>query len=351
MGEGKIRFDCPSCGKAIRVSETSKKARCPGCKQVIDVAAALAGKDEPAGGAVEKPAAAEAEVREEAAEEPRDTGGEPAEGAPDQRRSARRVTRTLRRASRAMEAAPRGFQAWMATAAAAVAVMVALMFLSHWIVAIVVAVALWVYVDSSLLGITRVVPKSPGYAHAPMVWSLIGFVPLIGVGLYLYLRKRLIETSREDYADPDMSLEEMESLGKMDAPEPLSPNMILVVVVSVLLVFVWWKAASTRVDVIDPVKGRAEPTGWYNGGKLTVRFVSSPIEGVTELSYVLFNIAGEKDVEVVSGVMPVEPRNVADEDASLEARATLDVTTPGRYRVDVRRGKSTLDSAEFNIRQ
>jgi len=70
VGEGKIRFDCPSCGKAIRVSETSKKARCPGCKQVIDVAAALAGKDEPAGAAVEKPAAAEAEVREEVAEEP-----------------------------------------------------------------------------------------------------------------------------------------------------------------------------------------------------------------------------------------------------------------------------------------
>jgi len=41
-GLGKLRFGCPECGKTISVSGEAKKARCPKCKTVFEVSAALA---------------------------------------------------------------------------------------------------------------------------------------------------------------------------------------------------------------------------------------------------------------------------------------------------------------------
>lgn len=80
---GKLRLDCPSCGKAVAVSETAKKARCPGCKSVIDVATALSSGLDPATELTAPPAQPEAAQDEGPAPAEAQAGetGETGEGA------------------------------------------------------------------------------------------------------------------------------------------------------------------------------------------------------------------------------------------------------------------------------
>ncbi|MHC5053166.1 MAG: hypothetical protein ACYTKD_00435 [Planctomycetota bacterium] len=44
---GKLRLKCPECGRAVSVAGRAKKARCPKCKAVFEVGAALAGDLDP----------------------------------------------------------------------------------------------------------------------------------------------------------------------------------------------------------------------------------------------------------------------------------------------------------------
>jgi len=80
---------------------------------------------------------------------------------------------------------------------------VLLMFLAHWLVAISVSFAVWVYVDATLMGITRARPSVVGSRHMPAFWGLLGLLPPVGLGIYLLLRTQLIVRGTEHDAARD----------------------------------------------------------------------------------------------------------------------------------------------------
>ena len=350
----KVRLSCPSCGKSLKVSQTAKKARCPGCKTVIDVATALGGvggSSAPAGdGSAPEGHGAEAPESESIVPDG-ETGGEGAEMAEEvAMRPSRRISR---RVVPVAERKIAGLQPWVVTAPVALVVFVVLWYFDPWWVAVMVAGAFWTYVDSAFMGVTRVVPSSPGYGHAPMVWSAIGFVPFAGPLVYVLLRKKLVQRSFEDYADEKMTLEEMEDQGKIDPPKPLSANMLLAVAVSVLLALVFLKSRP-RIEIGTGVIGRdtivgEDKGGWYDPGNIKVKYA---------LPQGKLLARGPYSYELKA----LPPKGKEGEPASKSAGSVevdgttgsvifhLTVNEPGWYEVEVKRGDSVLKRKDFGIR-
>lgn len=362
----KTRLSCPSCGKSLKVSRTARKARCPGCKTVIDVATVLGEPSGPPAAAGEGGAPADEKPAPEGAGAPSDAesesivpdggagGGAAAEeevveegeaARPSSRRMSRRVVPVEERKIA-------GLQPWIVTAPLALLVFVGLWVFDPWFVAVMVAGAFWTYVDSAFMGVTRVVPSSPGYGHAPMVWSAIGFVPFAGPLVYVLLRKQLVQRSFEDYADEKMTIEEMEDQGKIDAPRLLSANMLLAAAVSVLLVLVFLKPAAMWVEVGTGVNSQGAVTGkdkgnWFDAGPIVVRYAERRPLARRAFSYELKRLPDAEEGEPAS----VSAGSVEADGAKSWVDFRLTIGDPGRYVVHVKRGDAHLTSESVNIRR
>jgi hypothetical protein len=245
---GKVRLECPKCGKAIRVSDTAKKAKCPGCKEVIDVAPIIAEMSEgqaPEDTAEAPSQAAEGEEQEnpvepvepvepaekEQEEKPEKEGPADVAVAPPPKKPSRRSSRRLKAVSKAARKAvvkAGGFQAWMVIAGLSVVLLVVLCFFLKWWAAIMIASAVGVYFDASLARITRVSPNSSGFSVGPMIWGLIAFGLVVGPVVYILLRPKLLASSPDDIADADMTDEDLEESDKIRAPSLGSPGVVLV---------------------------------------------------------------------------------------------------------------------------
>jgi predicted RNA-binding Zn-ribbon protein involved in translation (DUF1610 family) len=268
---GKVRLECPKCGKAIRVSDTAKKAKCPGCKEIIDVATIIARNAEKSEGQAPEASAeassrlAEGEQQEEPAEE--EQGQKPEEKpvkegpgdeavAPPPKRPSRRSSRKIKAVAKVAHKAvvqTGGFKSWIVVAALSVALLVALCFFVKWWAAIMIASAVGVYFDASFSRITRVSPNSPGFSVGPMIWGLIAFGLVVGPVVYILLRSKLLANSADDVADAGMTDEDLEESGKIRAPSLGSPGIVLVLAVVALLAVMFPKPPWLTITLGDKV--------------------------------------------------------------------------------------------------
>ncbi|MHC4253536.1 MAG: hypothetical protein ACYS9X_30830 [Planctomycetota bacterium] len=367
----KQRFDCPGCGKTIAVSSTAKKARCPSCKEVVDVASVL--------GANTAAPAPEAETGKEAVkkeEAPPQAGGQEAAPAPEKAPEPEapappkeaEESGEAREAERAPEPRPRpepdgtppapriklpaGLKLWMLTVCGTLVVTGILsLFFFHPLAAFIMASALGVYIDSTLAGVTRFIPTKPGYAHAPMLWGLIGLIPFFGAGAYALVRRKLITNSAEDIAPPDMSREDMEDEGLIRAPGLLSPGMILVigaVIVVAIPPFSKRQASITLEKCTVTKTGTKVPTDaiYFDKGKIGFSlWARAPLQDkFGRLAYSLVKIEGEQEIETgIAG-------DVNTTKGRTETEWEIEVKESGSFRMDVKKqnGK-TVTSVNFRI--
>ncbi|MHC4501664.1 MAG: hypothetical protein ACYTFI_00025 [Planctomycetota bacterium] len=375
---GKRRLKCPGCGKAIAVSKTAKKARCPGCREVIDVAAALAGGADPSkepapapaeGAAPEPQEAAAAAADAGATAESEDAGAEADVAVAEEKEpDAKPKSGSSRRSKSEEEPFPEEefkaparppvtmvgpLKAWLAVLiGAAVVFAVLAVFFVEWYAAIALVPALALYIDSSLARITRVIPGSRGYGHAPMVWGLIGFVPVAGVVLYVLLRPKLVANSPEDIAAPGTSLVEMEDTGKIVAPSLVAPGLILVLPLAVLLGWFFHRQPSleltsgtiTRTRRFVP-SDRSEP--WFNQGKVGFRLrARSALEQYGKLGYVVVEVTPDGDTTTNTA-------DAIDTGGGVNRRSwVITADKAGTYRMDVKDEEGdVIASARYRIRR
>ncbi len=301
---GKLRLNCPNCGKAVAVSETAKKARCPGCKKVMDVAAALVGDLDPSTelAADQKAGANSAGDGADAAAK---GAGEGAETAEPERSSSGDADKSDRE-SDGGEAPkreppppptfdlPAGAQPWMIIAGVAVIAALLLWLVANVnpIAAIGIVSALGLYVDSALMRVTRVTPTGGGWGLMPMVWGLFGLVPVVGVVVYVLLRKRLVENSPEDIATPDMDDDDISFEGKVRPPNVASPGIALVLALAVgggmffqMPPDMWIELGTKHIKQKNILRGQSERR-YYNIGELVARFrAKNPLADYEGLNY------------------------------------------------------------------
>ena len=368
---GKRRLKCPGCGKAIAVSKTAKKARCPGCKEVIDVAAALGGGADPS----KEAASAPPESQEAAADQgPADAGataeteGAAAEAAvavaEEKEPAARRKSGASRRSKSGEEPFPEEvfeaparppvtmvgpLKAWLAVVVGSAVVFAVLaIFFVKWYAAIAIVSALALYVDSSLARITRVIPGSSGYGHAPMVWGLIGFVPLAGIVLYVLLRPKLVANSPEDIAAPGTSLVEMEDTGKIVAPLLISPGLLLLVPLVLLAGWVFLRERSLELAPGMITSGKQFVRSdriWFKQGKVSFMLrAKTPLDDYGNLTYSLVEIQGEVETAVTTG-------DVNTSSGRVRSYWTVTMSKAGSYRMEVKDEEGdVIASVRYRIR-
>ncbi len=366
---GKLRLNCPNCGKAVAVSETARKARCPGCKKVMDVAAALAGDLDPSTelSAAEQPAP-EPQAAPEGEAETEAEGG--AEEGGDKEKPVRRSSRIARAVGRKSEAdddmpkrdapppptfdLPGGMQPWwiIAGVAAVTAIVLWLVANVNPIVAIGIVSGVGIFVDAALMRITRVSPSSHGWGAMPMVWGLIGFVPVIGVAIYALLRAKLVENSPEDIATPDMDADDMAFEGKVRPPSVVSVGIVLVIALAVGAGMFFQQRPSTWVEVGTSVSEKRgvlhgqSKMNIYKSGKLYAVFhAKEPLADIGELSFDVLKVSRDgTSTSVDKGTV----------EANVASRHNVgwfafEVTESGRHRVLVQDADGS-NYATYNFR-
>ncbi len=372
---GKRRLKCPGCGKAIAVSKTAKKARCPGCREVIDVAAALAGGPDPSKEPAAAPAEGASSEPQEAAAVAAKTEGAEAQAdvavAEEKEPDAKPKSGSSRGSKSEDEPFPEEefkaparppvtmvgpLKAWLAVVVGSAVVFAVLaIFFVKWYAAIAIISALALYIDASLARITRVIPGSRGYGHAPMVWGLMGFVPLAGVVLYVLLRPKLVANSPEDIAAPGTSLVEMEDTGKIVAPSLISWGLLLLVPLAVVGAMACRRQPSLeltsgtltkvgrKVQFMPSEKG--EP--WFNQGKVGFRLrAKSPLEEYGKLGYVVVEVTpdGDTTTQIAGSVDTVAGKN--------RTHWVITADKAGTFRMDVKDEEGDIiTSARYRIRR
>jgi hypothetical protein len=359
---GKVRLECPQCGKAIRVSDTAGKAKCPGCNEVIDVAPIIAemseGQAPEASAEAPSPAANGEEQENPAAAEPG------AAVAPPPKKPSRHSSRRLKAVSKAARKAvvkAGGFQAWMVIAALSCALLVALCFFVSWWAAIMIASAVGVYFDASLARITRVSPNSPGYSVGPMIWGLIAFGLVVGPVVYILLRPKLLANSPDDIADADMTDEDLEESDSIRAPSLGSPSVVLVLVGVAVLGFMFPKPPWLTVTLGDkvlsnksiPKDSRSDTYDENKTFEVLLQSRSAASEAYKTLTCVIVRKGSEDGPAVVEESTDWDPDVAADPEAgkSIWIWRKIAVGNPGRYILKVvREGGEEIKRKELTIR-
>lgn len=368
---GKLRLNCPNCGKAVAVSETAKKARCPGCKKVMDVAAALAGDIDPstelaagqeagaAGADASAPAGDEPDVAKDGADENAEEDGEVAEPKRSSSRVAGKSGRKSGRKSGQTKAVegdgappptfdlPGGAQPWMIIAGVAAVAALVLWLVANVnpIAAIGIVSALGLFVDSALMRVTRVSPSGKGWGPMPMVWGFIGFAPVVGVAIYVLLRRKLVESSPEDIATPDMDEDDMSFEGKVRPPSVVSVGMVVVLALAIGSGMFFQLRPSCELDVgtsysqkNNLLDGQNERRV-YNIGELFAKFYAKePLADYEGLKFDVAKVSADGTGEsIASGDV-----KAIDIEHPYEGAFTFEVKKSGRHRLLVKDASGTV---------
>jgi hypothetical protein len=238
----------------------------------------------------------------------------------------------------------------MAAAAGGVVLLGVLLVFVKWYAALGIAAGLAVFLDASLAGITRIAPSSNPSGLAPMVWGLVAFVPVLGVGAYALVRSRLADASAEDAAPADMDPDEMEETGKIAKPSPLSPTLVLLLPLAVVGGYMFPRAAS-----LELVGGKVTETGrvipseraYFNQGDVGFRLrAGSPLTEYGALTYTVVKLEGEKEIPT-GKAGPVEPLSTQPK----YAQWSVEMTEDGIFRLDVTdEDGGRVASLDFKVR-
>lgn len=363
---GKVRLECPHCGKAIRVSDTAKKAKCPGCKKIIDVAALVA---EAGGKEAEGPQSAGREDEKAAPSEPADEEGVAV--APPPKKTSKRSSRRMKAAAKAPpktapKAAPTvaGIQSWMIVLGLSHMIFAVLCFFYpkiQWWAALMIASAVGVYIDASLSRITRVGPSSPGWSVGPMVWGLIAFAPGVGPLIYILLRRKLMANSVEDIAEADMTQEDIEESGKVRAPSLASPGVLLVLAVAFGLGVMFQRKPSLQIRLGEKFWqksrriDRSNQRDIYDSKKpfhvaITAKKALDEEEYKT-LTWIVFPRGGDEESPVKKGEVTWDEKVAKPGSKKRLWHWTVQVDEPGPYVLKVMHGEDkTFMIKEFRLR-
>lgn len=235
----------------------------------------------------------------------------------------------------------------------AAGVLALLLHLVPWPVAVSIASGLWVFVDASLMRVTRLRPSRKGFRLATMVWGVIGFVPLVGIAVYVYLRGALARASSEDIAPPSMSDEKMAKQGRFRAQKVsvLGAAAVVILAAGLAVAGAYWPDDMTLEFGTSLTRGlRVEgtaPSGRYDPGSLVVKLSSrEPVEGYENLDWELYLEGKREDARVAKSTVRVrQSPNMCIWVWKIRPRL------PGDYRLDVLRDDGTvLKRGHFTVR-
>lgn len=199
----------------------------------------------------------------------------------------------------------------------------------HWLGALSIASALFVFLDAAIHHVNRIKPSSKESRLGLLVWSLVGFVPFAGVAAYAVLRKKLASAPVAKVTSGKEAVETVKSRMRM-VPIPTA------VVVGVIAVAIAWLSLPgpftitfgtnyTRALVVEgTTSGNV-----YTVGTVAVKLeTSKPIEGYANLDWKLH--LGGSDTPIYKGTVKVHPESAKDIWVwKVRARH------PGEYRIDV----------------
>jgi hypothetical protein len=329
---GKVRLDCPNCGKAIAVSDTAKEARCPGCKEVIE-ADQLA--DSPESAEAEQEAVEDTEVPDT---DDDDAGGEAEEEGAKKKRSSKRVS--SRRISQASRGQPGGSQGILISIGAAVVVAGVLAFLIFWPIAIVVASGIMIYLDATLARITRMSSSGQGTSSAPMLWGLLGFLFPVGPIIYFVMRNKLLSASAEDIGDTSLSDDDLEDVGKVREPTLASAGSVVMAAAAVALSVLFWAGPSVRLTfgkTLNPNNPTPQGAKWDDTGKKAydqgVIFCARltwavPPERLDAVVCKAYHLTGGEQTEALEKTVPIP-------EVTKNVYWLMELPEPGNYRIEV----------------
>lgn len=214
-------------------------------------------------------------------------------------------------------------------AAAALVAFALLCLVVHWLAALSIASALFVFLDAAINHVNRIKPSSDESRLGLLVWSLAGFVPFAGVAAYVAMRKKLASAPA---AKITTSMEAVETVKKRMRMVPVP----VAVVVGVIALVIGWSCRLGPFTIefgTDLTRGlRIEgtnPDNTYYVGTVCVKLSSSrPLEGYADLDWRLFR--GGTDGAVHRSTVRVQEGS----DKTLWVWK-MRVSQPGRYTLEV----------------
>lgn len=220
--------------------------------------------------------------------------------------------------------------------ALALAVFAVLLLLVHWLAAVSIASALFVFLDATVNHVYRLKPSSEESRSALVFWSVAGFVPFAGVGVYLVMRRKLAAALVGDAATGREAVEAVRSrMGAVPVPAAVVVGLIALglALLGLRLPDGFTLEFGTGFTGALGIEG-STPDNALPIGRISVRLESDePLGGYADLDWRLFLI-GSGDEPIDTGTVRVQPRS----------NNTLwvwrvGVRHPGDYRLD------TVDSA------
>jgi len=209
----------------------------------------------------------------------------------------------------------------------AIAALVALTYVVHWLGALSIASALFVFLDAAIHHVNKIKPTSKESRLGLLVWSLVGFVPFAGVAAYAALRKKLASAPVAKVTSGKEAVETVKSRMRL-VPIPTA------VVVGVVAVAIAWFSLlgpftvkfGTNITRGLVIEGEGDT---FPVGTVCVKLVSSrPIEGYADLDWKLY--LGGSDAPMYKSTVRVDPKS-NKKIWAWKVRARL----PGDYRLDV----------------
>jgi len=179
----------------------------------------------------------------------------------------------------------------------AVGVLVLLSFVTHWLAALSIASAVFVFFDAAINHVNKIKPTSGESRLALMVWSLVGFVPFVGVVAYAVLRKKLASAPARKVAT---GKEAVETVKRRMRAVPI-PTAVVVAVVAVVIAFFSLPGPFT-INFGTRCSKALRLSGTRSDNIYAVRTVyaklesSEQIQGQTNLDWELFYDGGREPV-------------------------------------------------------
>ncbi len=222
--------------------------------------------------------------------------------------------------------------------AVAAAAFVGLYFLVHWLTAVSIASALFVFLDAAMNHVYKVKPVSEESRAALVFWSVVGFVPFVGLIVYVAMRRKLASAPAVDVTTGKEAVETVKS--RMRAV-PV-PAAIVVALIAIGLALLTWRPPERFKRIVFGTSYtrslRVVGVGdTFPVGRIIVKLQSfKPMERFSHLDWKLF-LVGRSGSPINTGTVRAQPK---PNDTIWIWR--VGVRTDGYYRLDVVDGNNEV---------
>ncbi|MHC5054713.1 MAG: hypothetical protein ACYTKD_08345 [Planctomycetota bacterium] len=173
----------------------------------------------------------------------------------------------------------------------AAGVLAILVFLVHWLAAVSIASAVFVFLDATIHHVNRIKPSSEESRAALVAWSMIGFVPFVGVLIYAAMRRKLASAPAAAAATGKEAVDTVKR--RMSAVS--APAAIVVAAVAVAITLLTLRGPEMfKIEFGTKFSGALRVEGTtssdtYTVGTICVKLTSlEPFKGYTVVDWKLF---------------------------------------------------------------